>query len=306
MSFRDDEIGYGKPPRWGRFRKGRSGNPNGRPRKVRAPASAIVADSASDDMLRRELTRKVRVKEGGKSQDLTMHEVILRSLTQTAAKGNPQAQREAIRLARELEQRDAARREAAEAEVQNTFDAMVRYQQRRASVWAEAAKTGTEPQEPWPHPDDVLLDYDMLTSRVRGPAHHGEVARFVYLQGRRDEFLARSVRERRRHHYRGGAITVWEFWMAYDTLLPRRWQILNNTDVSMRPLFLMGSDELDRHIEICAKAADRLERLARLPPHAADSKRAANTVLKPLLKQFGYRSLAQFERAFEEPCEAPV
>ena len=28
---RDDEVGYGKPPRRTRFRKGQSGNPRGRP-----------------------------------------------------------------------------------------------------------------------------------------------------------------------------------------------------------------------------------------------------------------------------------
>ncbi len=29
---RDDEVGYGKPPRHTRFKKGQSGNPSGRPR----------------------------------------------------------------------------------------------------------------------------------------------------------------------------------------------------------------------------------------------------------------------------------
>ena len=41
MSERDYTIGYGKPPEWGRFKKGQSGNPKGRPRKAENTATII-------------------------------------------------------------------------------------------------------------------------------------------------------------------------------------------------------------------------------------------------------------------------
>ena len=37
------EVGYQKPPHHGRFVKGRSGNPKGRPKKKPAPTSALDA-----------------------------------------------------------------------------------------------------------------------------------------------------------------------------------------------------------------------------------------------------------------------
>ncbi len=64
----DDDTGYGKPPRWTRFRKGESGNPRGRPKKSRAEAKPPVPSEA-DAVLRAELDRKVRVTENGKARD---------------------------------------------------------------------------------------------------------------------------------------------------------------------------------------------------------------------------------------------
>ena len=52
----DYEVGYGKPPESGRFKKGVSGNPSGRPKKP----------TDSDSEWRRELTSKVTVIENGK------------------------------------------------------------------------------------------------------------------------------------------------------------------------------------------------------------------------------------------------
>ena len=39
MAKRDSPVGYGKPPEWSRFKKGQSGNPQGRPKKVQTVAT---------------------------------------------------------------------------------------------------------------------------------------------------------------------------------------------------------------------------------------------------------------------------
>jgi Family of unknown function (DUF5681) len=78
-------VGYGKPPLHTRFRKGQSGNPGGRPRRIateRAKALAL-----------REAYRTVTVKEDGKALTLPAIQAILRSQIVLAAKGNVQAQR---------------------------------------------------------------------------------------------------------------------------------------------------------------------------------------------------------------------
>ena len=39
------DVGYGKPPKSGQFRKGRSGNPRGRPKGTKNFASVVLRES---------------------------------------------------------------------------------------------------------------------------------------------------------------------------------------------------------------------------------------------------------------------
>lgn len=77
----DDEVGYGKPPQRTRFRKGRSGNPSGRPKGVRN----LKTD------LQEELQEKVTVREGGRERRLTKQRLFLKQLVEKAAKGDQRA-----------------------------------------------------------------------------------------------------------------------------------------------------------------------------------------------------------------------
>ncbi len=88
-------VGYGKPPLHTRFRKGRSGNPGGRPRHTateRAKALAL-----------REAYRTVAVKESGRVLALPAIQVVLRSQIALATKGNVQAQRAVLEAIRTIE-----------------------------------------------------------------------------------------------------------------------------------------------------------------------------------------------------------
>lgn len=77
----EDTVGYGKPPRHSRFRKGESGNPSGRPKGARG----LKAD------LKAELSERVRVTENGRTRRLTKQQLILKSLAARAAKGDNRA-----------------------------------------------------------------------------------------------------------------------------------------------------------------------------------------------------------------------
>jgi Family of unknown function (DUF5681) len=97
---RDYAVGYGKPPTHTRFRKGRSGNPGGRPRGMTARRATALA--------LKELYRLVPVREGDKIIKMPAIQAVLRSKVALAAKGNGPAQRALFELARVLEKEQAA------------------------------------------------------------------------------------------------------------------------------------------------------------------------------------------------------
>jgi Family of unknown function (DUF5681) len=78
----DEEIGYGKPPKSGRFRPGVSGNPKGRPK--RKPNS--LAESVKNA-----LNRPLKYRERGQIKVATFREVSLTMLVDKATGGDIEA-----------------------------------------------------------------------------------------------------------------------------------------------------------------------------------------------------------------------
>lgn len=74
---RDDEVGYGKPPKHTRFKPGQSGNPGGRKKGSR--------NFRTD--LEEVLNAKVSIKENGKLKKVTSQQAALRRLTEKALVG---------------------------------------------------------------------------------------------------------------------------------------------------------------------------------------------------------------------------
>ncbi len=89
----DDEVGYGKPPRYTRFKKGQSGNPSGRP-KGRIGLKAT---------LQKLLSEKVTVNINGRSRKISKWEAAIRQQIIKAAKGDATACRIMMALAQSID-----------------------------------------------------------------------------------------------------------------------------------------------------------------------------------------------------------
>lgn len=102
----DAEVGFGKPPRSGRFRKGASGNPTGRPKgsrnRPRATGERLRA------LMLEEAYRPVTVMADGVEVTMPLARAVLRSLTEAAAKGEARAQAAFIRMVSASEAEAAA------------------------------------------------------------------------------------------------------------------------------------------------------------------------------------------------------
>jgi hypothetical protein len=81
--------GYGKPPVSGRFQKGHSGNPNGRPRK-----KPVAGASPFDIVLRQTLT----ITRAGKRREATAEEALQQALLERAFAGDRTASRKLLKM----------------------------------------------------------------------------------------------------------------------------------------------------------------------------------------------------------------
>jgi Family of unknown function (DUF5681) len=72
---RDYEVGYGKPPRHTRFKKGQSGNPKGRP-KGSQNLTTLLSEA---------LNERVIVNENGGRRRITMRRAIIKQLVKRSA-----------------------------------------------------------------------------------------------------------------------------------------------------------------------------------------------------------------------------
>lgn len=77
----DYEVGYGKPPKHGQFRKGRSGNEAGRPKSSKNLKTVIE----------QEVHAKVHISEGGKPKTVTKVVALIKAMLNKGIQGDTRA-----------------------------------------------------------------------------------------------------------------------------------------------------------------------------------------------------------------------
>jgi hypothetical protein len=275
-----DKVGYKQPPRSRQFRKGQSGNPNGRPRKLQT--ATVACDSAFDDVLRSELQREVIVTESGKPRKCPIFQVAIRAQTTSAAKGNPIAQREVIEHARSLELRDAERTRIEAERKSEEYQKMLEWRDYRRRLWDAAEANGDEPDNPWPHPDDILFDHAKRTWRIRGPSSEAGVGFYDYIAVRRDYsclFAEMALRSGAPKKQREAWCEIHIIEQAfYDAFLPLRWQLGEQSGSMSFALACLPMRKLRALIRECEDDIARWEALN--PPSPAERRASKRVVDK--------------------------
>lgn len=87
---------YKNPPKEHQFRKGKSGNPKGRPRKKKQPSSDLSLDIMTS--LHRELAKTISVQENGQHRVITKLDAIFAQLVAQSVNGKPSQQKMLLSL----------------------------------------------------------------------------------------------------------------------------------------------------------------------------------------------------------------
>jgi hypothetical protein len=298
----EDRVGKGRPPKWTQFQKGKSGNPKGRPRKAKAPEAPTDSNSRSDDILREVLAREVTIRDSKGERRISSHEAVRQAQLKSALAGSPIAQRDVMREAQELEARDAMRKLVAEEVARQRYENVLVWRKRQARLWEEAVKEDREPDEPWPHPDDFIIDEKTRQYRIRGPINEDDLSRFDYYRAERDAtFITHIIKLKVSQVGNRGLPKFWAIlWLSWDVVLPLRWQ--NHQRYHELGLFYLCQPlrKLRKMEALLKVEAAELKSRADLPVNDKDVYREVNAIMKPLVKRLGFRSLAEFERAYEE------
>jgi hypothetical protein len=92
---RDYEVGYGKPPRYTQFKKGQSGNPQGR-RKGSKNLTTLLGEALNEPVI---------VAENGGRRKITMRQAIVKQLVKRSAGADLRAMKILLDMVRDLEGR---------------------------------------------------------------------------------------------------------------------------------------------------------------------------------------------------------
>ncbi len=190
-------VGYGRPPAEHRFKKGRSGNPKGRPRKSKPPQQNLdPSTQPTERLILQEAYRKVTIREGDTTIELPVIQAAMRALAIAAMKGSRLSQKALTEIVRAAELRE--RTETIEA-----MESAIEYKRTWTEELARLRRLGEPEPLLLPHPEDMEIDFRNGGVIVTGPmnkeekeSHDKRVARRADAQTEVSEYAALYRRAR--------------------------------------------------------------------------------------------------------------
>ncbi len=183
----DYEVGYGRPPAETQFRKGTSGNRNGRPpgRKqpeAAAPPTPTAGRNALQQLIHDEINRPINLQENGETITLTAIQAAVRSVGIAAMKGRPHAQRAFLELAAKNQIEEKDRRTYARGLVAH-------YKANHAQAVEKFKRENPGKFCHLPHPDDVIFNEELGIMDFRGPFTEEGWKSMMFTRNLRDQIL---------------------------------------------------------------------------------------------------------------------
>lgn len=110
-----NEVGYGNPPEEGKFKKGQSGNPAGRPKGQRKKAEKF------EKLFNWVLNQPMEINENGKEATFTKREVLAMSIVHSALKGDARARQTVLKYAEHYQDPDTFEVDDRDAEMLDRY-----------------------------------------------------------------------------------------------------------------------------------------------------------------------------------------
>jgi len=164
---RPRSTNYRKPPIEHQFKKGKSGNPNGRPKKkATQPGFGALGGGIADRLVAMaldEATRPVTVREGDKISEIPAMQALFRTMFRAAAQGDTKAGRQLLEVIARVESgRTGVALEMLEHALQ--------YKEKHLPTFELHERLGCDPPDIYPHPDDIIIDGATGEVKIDGPA----------------------------------------------------------------------------------------------------------------------------------------
>jgi Family of unknown function (DUF5681) len=177
----DYDVGYSKPPKHSRFKKGESGNPRGRPKRPRHAVPEMY-EAGMKAILLQEAYRLVDIQEGGKKTRLPLIQVIIRRLGVSAAQGRSRPMRYYMELLRSIEEGNFSAYSA-------YAKAAIDYKEDVGKEFARRKELNPSEPDPVPHPDDIIVDMSTGAVEIRGPMREEEKVRWDRIEDTEAEIV---------------------------------------------------------------------------------------------------------------------